>query len=49
MAWWHDVYPYIVGASAGVIAVCKFTVAGGYQKIDPDKVEGRTILDKDDN
>ena len=49
VAWWQDVYPYIVGASAGVIAVCKFTVAGGYKKIDPDKVKGRTILDKDDN
>ena len=27
--WWQKIYPYIVGASAGIIAVCKFTVAGG--------------------
>lgn len=47
--WWEAVYPYIVGASTGIIAVCRFTVAGGYKKLDPDNITGRTILDKDDN
>lgn len=47
--WWQQAYPYLVGASAGIIAVCKFTVAGGYKKVDPDKIGGHTILDKDDN
>ena len=36
--WWPDVYRYILGACIGVVFVCKFTVAGGYKKIDPDKV-----------
>lgn len=45
--WWREIYPYLVGASAGIIAICKFTVAGGYKKVDPDKISGRTILNKD--
>lgn len=45
--WWQSIYPYVVGASAGIIAVCKFTVAGGYKDVDPDKISGNTILDKD--
>ena len=46
--WWNNIYPYIIGGSIGVIFACKFTVAGGYKHIDPDKLTGRTILDKDD-
>lgn len=47
--WWSDIYPYIIGASAGAVFVCKFTVAGGFRNVDPDKITGHTILDKDDN
>ena len=34
--WWTDIYPYIVGGSAGAAFVCKFTVNGGFrgEKID---------------
>lgn len=45
--WWQDIYPYIVGASSGIIAICKFTVAGGYKKVDPDNINGKTVLNKD--
>lgn len=45
--WWQQIYPYIVGASAGTIAVCKFTVAGGYKNVNPDKIKGKTVLDHD--
>ena len=47
VGWWQEIYPYLVGASAGIIAICKFTVAGGYKKVDPDKIKGNTILDHD--
>ena len=31
----------------GVIFACKFTVAGGYRKIDPDKIlQGDSLLDR---
>lgn len=36
--WWTDIYSYIIGGCIGVVFVCKFTVAGGYKEIDPDKV-----------
>lgn len=43
--WWTDVYSYIIGGCIGVIAVSKFTVAGGYKEIDPDKVlQGDNLL-----
>ena len=46
--WWADVYRYILGACIGVVFVCKFTVAGGYKKIDPDKVlRGGEVVDRD--
>lgn len=46
--WWTDIYSYIIGACIATIFVCKFTVAGGYKKIDPDDLtKGRNILDKD--
>ena len=36
--WWVDIYPYIFGGCIGVVGACRFTVAGGYKEIDPDKV-----------
>jgi hypothetical protein len=36
--WWTDIYSYIIGGCVGVVCVCKFTVAGGYKDIDPDKL-----------
>lgn len=36
--WWTDIYSYIIGGCIGIVFVCKFTVAGGYRQIDPDKV-----------
>ena len=46
--WWTDLYPYIIGASAGTIFCCKFTVAGGFRDIDPDKVlQGENLLKRD--
>lgn len=34
--WWTDIYPLLLGVPAGMIVVCKLTVAGGYKDIDPD-------------
>ena len=36
--WWEEVYRYVISACIGVVFACKFTVAGGYQTIDPDKL-----------
>lgn len=47
--WWGEVYTHILVSCISIIVICKLTVAGGYQSIDPDKITGRTILDKDDN
>ena len=47
--WWSEIYPYIVGSCAGIVASCKLTVNGGYKKLDPDNIKGKTILNKDDN
>ena len=47
--WFTDWYGRIISTCIGVVFACKFTVAGGYKDIDPDKLTGRTILDKDDN
>ena len=45
--WWADVYRYILGGCIGVVFVCKFTVAGGYKEIDPDKVlRGDQLVDR---
>ena len=47
--WWSDLYPYVIGASAATIFICKFTVAGGYKEIDPDKVlQGENLLKRDE-
>lgn len=43
--WWIDIFPYLVGAPAGAMFVCKFTVKGGMEKPE----NHNTILDKDDN
>ena len=46
--WWTDIYSYIIGGCIGTIFVCKFTVAGGYKEIDPDKViRNGNIVDRD--
>lgn len=46
--WWGDIYTYTIGTCIGVVFVCKFTVAGGYKEINPDKLtRSNTVLDKD--
>ena len=32
--WWVEIFPYLVGIPAGMIAVCKFTVEGGFPEDD---------------
>ena len=29
--WWQDIYPYLVGGSAGALFVSRFTVNGGFR------------------
>ena len=36
--WFTDIYSHILTCGIGIIMVCKFTVAGGYKDIDPDKI-----------
>ena len=36
--WFTDWYGRIISTCSGVVFACKFTVAGGYKKIDPDKM-----------
>ena len=38
--WWGDAYTYIISTCIGVVFACKFTVAGGYKDIDPDRIAG---------
>lgn len=46
--WWTDIYSYIIGGCVGIIFVCKFTVAGGYKQIDPDKIiRGQQLVNRD--
>lgn len=46
--WWTDIYTYIIGACIGIVFVCKFTVAGGYRGIDPDKmIPGNNFLEEE--
>lgn len=48
--WWPDVYRYVMGACIGVVFVCKFTVAGGYRGIDPDKmIPGNRTLEEEES
>lgn len=46
--WWTDIYSYVIGVCIGIVFVCKFTVAGGYKELDPDKIiRGGKIVDRD--
>lgn len=46
--WWTEWYGRILSGCIGVVFACKFTVAGGYKKIDPDKImRGNEIVDRD--
>lgn len=46
--WWPEVFRYVVSTCIGIVFTCKFTVAGGYKKIDPDKVlRGGEVVDRD--
>ena len=46
--WFTDIYSHILTCGIGIIAVCKFTVAGGYKNINPDDItNGNAIVDKD--
>lgn len=36
--WWNDIYAYVISTCIGVVFTCKFTVAGGYKRINPDKL-----------
>lgn len=48
--WWSEVYRYVVSTCIGIVFACKFTVAGGYKKIDPDKIiQGNIILEDEDS
>ena len=42
--WWVNVYPYLVGGSAGMMFACKMTVKGG---VPEDSETKNTILDND--
>jgi hypothetical protein len=45
--WWTEWYGRILSGCIGVVFACKFTVAGGYKKIDPDKImRGKEIVDR---
>ena len=37
--WWTDIYSHILTCGIGIIVVCKLTVAGGYKKINPDRLQ----------
>lgn len=43
--WWEEAYRYIMGGCIATVFVCKFTVAGGYKELDPDKIlrNGRIV------
>ena len=46
--WWYDIYTHILTTCISVVFVCKFTVAGGYKKINPDDLVGHINFSKDD-
>ena len=47
-AWWVEWYGRIISCCIGVVFTCKFTVAGGYKNIDPDKlIHGEDPAKKD--
>lgn len=46
--WWPEVYRYIISGCIGVVFACKFTVAGGYKDMDPNKIlRGGELVDRD--
>ncbi len=46
--WWHDIYTPVLCTCIGIIFACKFTVAGGYKKIDPDALaRGKGIMEEE--
>ena len=46
--WWTEWYGRIISGCITAICICKFTVAGGYKDIDPDKVlQGENLLKRD--
>lgn len=46
--WWEQWYGRILSGCIGVVFACKFTVAGGYKKIDPDKIlRGDKLVDRE--
>lgn len=46
--WWTEWYGRIMSGCIATVFVCKFTVAGGYKKIDPDKIiRGDKPVDRD--
>jgi len=46
--WWEEAYRYIIGGCIATVFVCKFTVAGGYKDINPDRLQkdGNVIREK---
>lgn len=46
--WWGEIYKYVISCCIGIVFACKFTVAGGYKDIDPDKLmRNNHILNED--
>jgi len=46
--WWDEAFRYIFGTCVGIVFACKFTVAGGYKDINPDRLtRGNMVLNKD--
>lgn len=46
--WWIDLYPYIFGTCVGVVFACKFTVAGGYKDVNPDRLTHDNMMPNGD-
>ncbi len=48
--WWPEVFRYVASTCIGIIFTCKFTVAGGYKKVNPDNlIKGKTDDDNEEN
>lgn len=43
-AWWEEWYGRIISGCIGIVFACKFTVAGGYKKIDPDGLSHGNVM-----
>lgn len=46
--WWIDIYPYIFGTCVGIVFACKFTVAGGYKDVNPDRLTRGNMMPNED-